>query len=137
MTVQDKEYLDNLHKKYYGPGSKAAKKKQKDEKVDIRIKKEITKKVTKPAKEVAPAPVLDNAEEKTGSRADLMAQAQKAGIKYFRILTKIELMKVLDPTTIQQDIEGIVAEAKARWQTGWGSRKAVGQVVTHNAPQQA
>ena len=95
MVAKDKEYLHKLHDKYYG------------------------KKKEQPKKETA----LGNTGEKAGSRKDLMDQARLQGIKYFRILTKTELMKVLDPKTIQQDIDGIISEAKARWKSGWSKEK--------------
>lgn len=63
------------------------------------------------------------------SRNDLMLQAKAKGIKNFRILNKVELQKVLDPTTIQQDIDGIVADAIARWKIGWGTRKASNETL--------
>lgn len=67
-----------------------------------------------------------NKEKKAGtelSRKDLMLQAKAKGIKYFRILSKVELEKVIDPKTIQQDIDGVISDAKKRWKNGWGSRK--------------
>ena len=66
----------------------------------------------------------DKVKVKGPSRNDLMLQAKAEGIKNFRILNKIELYKVLDSATIQQEIDGIVADAVIRWKAGWGSRKA-------------
>lgn len=57
------------------------------------------------------------------SRNDLMLQAKAKGIKNFRILNKADLYKVLDPATIQQEIDSIVADAVAKWKLGWGTRK--------------
>lgn len=62
-------------------------------------------------------------EAKGPSRNDLMLQAKVKGIKNFRILNKAELFKVIDPTTIQQEIDSIVIDAVARWKSGWGSKK--------------
>lgn len=56
-------------------------------------------------------------------RNDLMIQAQKAGIKNFRILNREELMKVLDPDTSKNVIQKTIEGAKTRWKAGFGKRK--------------
>lgn len=70
------------------------------------------------------SPSLGNTGEKAGSRADLMAQAQNAGIKYFRILTKEELNTVLRMRGDgdQGGIDKVVDAAKKRWKKGWGEK---------------
>jgi hypothetical protein len=58
------------------------------------------------------------------SRAALMKKAKEAGIKYYRILSKVELETVLaHPKLIPETIEA----AKARWKAGFGKNKAVTQ----------
>lgn len=59
------------------------------------------------------------------TRAALMAEAQKKGIKYFRILNKEQLTKVLAEETTDQQREVIIAMAKDAWKAGWGNRKQV------------
>ena len=66
---------------------------------------------------------ISHMENKVGSRADLMAKAQAKGIKYFRILSKEELVKVLDPMTTGHNQDEIIRVAKERWQSGFGSKK--------------
>lgn len=57
------------------------------------------------------------------SRADLMMQAKRQGIKNFRILNKEELVKVIDEDTTADERNKIVSEAVAKWKQGWGNRK--------------
>jgi len=67
---------------------------------------------------------LGNTGEKAGSRADLMAQAQNAGIKYFRILNKCELEVALKLAGEKDQIaiDQLINTAKARWQAGWNKK---------------
>ena len=105
MTASEKQFLHELHEKHYGPGSKA------------------TKRAVKEVKQTEV--IADHPKAQVGpTRNELMLKAKVAGIKYFRILTKEELFQVLDHPG---DIVSITEKAKARWQDGWGSRKA-GQV---------
>ena len=65
---------------------------------------------------------------KEGSRTAMMERAKDLGIKYFRILSKEDLTKVLSfgdqPDHVQQlQILSIQSAAKKRWQAGWGSKK--------------
>lgn len=60
---------------------------------------------------------------KEGSRAALMAQAKAKGIKYYRILNKDNLRKVLDPAVSADSVNGIIIKAKEEWKSGWGSKK--------------
>ena len=60
-------------------------------------------------------------------RSDLMKEAKEKGIKYFRILNKEELAKILSfgdsPDQMQQlQTLNIQSAAKQRWQAGWGSK---------------
>ena len=55
--------------------------------------------------------------------------ARKEGIKYFRILSREELVSVLAykadtkfPVLNQAEIDKITTAAKERWQKGWGSK---------------
>ena len=59
------------------------------------------------------------------TRADLMQQAREQGIKYFRILNRVELAQVLNRKkhNDQVAIDVIISKAKERWQAGWGKRK--------------
>lgn len=74
--------------------------------------------------------IVDQANKapKPDSRAALMAEAQKRGIKYFRILNKEELIEVLRPGIVDAGINIITTAAKIRWQVGWGRKggQAVG-----------
>ena len=117
MTVQakkqsDKEFLGKLHDKYYGPGSKSAKKKAKNGKVDAMVKAKLSGK----------AVVTADSASTSSSRAQLMEQARKNGIKNFRILSKVELEEVNKSGTSQERIKEIVSAAVARWKSGWGTK---------------
>ena len=73
-----------------------------------------------------PVGMVDQAvsvQPKATSREQLMLLAQSAGIKYFRILNKEELVKVLDITKSATEIENIVEAAKTRWQVGMTKNK--------------
>ena len=94
-------------------------KRQPKEKLTLEdVRKKSTKKV--PEKKDAPP---GNTEEKAGSRAELMTQAQAKGIKNFRILNKEELTAVLYESATPETIKSITSAAKARWKAGWGARK--------------
>jgi len=130
MTAKQK--ISELHDKYYkGKPGRRAKQEAKVKKV-IKDKKALkaleAPKVT-PAE--TPGEAIDtglgiDAQVKTtkqGTRAALMTEAQKRGIKYFRILTKEELAKVLADSISPQEITVIQQAAQERWKAGWGSRK--------------
>lgn len=72
---------------------------------------------TKKTKEVAETKI----EKKT--RADLMAEAQKAGVKNFRVLNRAELEEVLKHIANPKTVVEIVDKAVARWKAGWGKGK--------------
>ena len=57
------------------------------------------------------------------SRNELMMAAKERGVKNFRVLNKQELSEVLKNIGDQKAVDAIVAEAVARWKSGWGSRK--------------
>lgn len=97
-------------------------------------------KATKPEKKAAD--VAPGAKKTTGvgisshpnkdngkhTRAELMAQAQAKGIKYFRILHHKELDEVLRLQKMNTDISNasisaIQDKAKKRWKAGWTSNK--------------
>ena len=82
-------------------------------------------KTQEPAQAQAPAPIAPQEPKKESlmtvipTRSALMAQAQARGIKYFRVMNKVELETVLTHPNL---IEETAAAAKARWQAGWGKR---------------
>ena len=62
----------------------------------------------------------------------MMLEAKEKGIKYFRVLSKEELSKVLEMKksgASDEQIGVITNEAKIRWQKGWGSKKVVAGVA--------
>ena len=62
---------------------------------------------------------------KQGSVKAMMAEAQARGIKYFRILNKEELIRILG-LTLDEDrnvADEIIDGAKKRWKAGWGTKK--------------
>jgi hypothetical protein len=71
---------------------------------------------------------LNKAKPQIGSRAAMMAEAKERKIKYFRIMTKDELIIVLNPRTPAHDIGDITATAIARWKKGWKSNHEVKEV---------
>ena len=131
MSPKDKEILDQIHAKHYGNNKLGKKAKQ-----EAKVKKVIAdKKAIKEAKQAevqAPQPVCDTKSTKVGivdqalkapkvgSRAELMAEAQAKGIKYFRILNKEELEEILTTNPTPGRITEIQEVAKERWQVGWG-----------------
>lgn len=64
-----------------------------------------------------------------GSRAALMQEAKAKGIKYFRILSKENLQKVLNPDLSVEVINDVIAKAREKWQAGWGKKKEVKNAV--------
>lgn len=65
------------------------------------------------------------------TRESLMLKAKERGIKYFRILNKQELADILK-LTLDEDrstADDIVARARGRWKSGWGSRKQTKKTV--------
>ena len=144
MTAKQK--ISELHDKYYknAKPTKAVKTAAKVEKA-IQAKstiQKVNKKLAKAGIEVAfvgssSAPqasgdtikpevgIVDQAKTpKEGTRAQLMAEAQKKGIKYFRILSKDELDFVLHRAATEADITKTTEEARKRWQAGWKKNKA-------------
>lgn len=75
-------------------------------------------------------PITENKYPKA-TRASLMAEAHAKGVKYFRILNRDELQKVLDPNTDAAIAQETIDKAKIRWKAGWGTKKA--QVANANA----
>ena len=61
-------------------------------------------------------------EAKGPSRNDLMLKAKEKGIKNFRILNKMELLQVLDPSMPPEAMKAIIDVAIARWKSGFGNR---------------
>jgi len=54
--------------------------------------------------------------------ASLHEKAKARGIKYFRILTKEELLQVTADSINPQEITAITESAKERWKSGWGKK---------------
>ncbi|MFA5143996.1 MAG: hypothetical protein WC522_07535 [Candidatus Omnitrophota bacterium] len=110
MTKKEsRKILMDIHEKHYGKNGSIKNKKAKKTAEDRKIAEAVS-------------PVLANK-----SRNDLMLEAKAKGIKNFRILNKAELYKVLDPATIQQEIDGIVSDAVIRWKSGWSKNKTAGK----------
>lgn len=121
---KDQDKVHELHEKYYG------KKKARQEKEEL-----VT--AEKKAADVAPGQTIKTGVDISGhpnkdngkhTRAELMAQAQAKGIKYFRILHRDELEEVLRLHTENQPnsvamITDIQVRAKKRWKAGWSSLK--------------
>lgn len=80
--------------------------------------KKANAKVEERAREIA----SEKKTSKEPSRNDLMLQAKAKGIKYFRILTKENLRKVLDLAVSAETVNAIVTKAKEEWQAGWGKK---------------
>lgn len=97
---------------------KASKVKKENAKVAqaVKARKEAKYQTSIPTTE-GPATVLNTIANP--SRKDLIAEAQRRGIKYFRILTKEELIKVLTPETTKEEIKTITQAAIKKWKEGW------------------
>lgn len=158
MTAQQKsrEDIDKLYTKHYGKSSKAQIEKAKiikatRGKAAIKAKKEtdreIALRITQPKAsgeaKTAGVGIDDQAKQtqpvspavvKEGTRAALMAEAQKRGIKYFRILTKQELTDILKPGADQKYIDIVTGHAQKRWKQGWGSKSKSGKTGIPNSP---
>jgi hypothetical protein len=103
MVQKQKEDIKRLHDKFYGPGSKHAKKKEKE-----------LKSSKKQESQTATASHL--------TRNEMVLEAKKRGIKYFRIMNKVELTEVLDPKTTPERVSEIQKQADARWKSGWSKK---------------
>jgi len=148
---QAQEHVHELHEKYYG--RKKAKQAQKAANITSQAVEKVNRKLakagvpvqfaTKKLAEVASQGTKTTgvgisshpkqAQEGNGkvTRKSLMLQAQAAGVKYFRILSRSELEQILNkkgevgatPETVAQ----IQERAKVRWKAGWtnkaGSKK--------------
>ena len=121
-----REHISELHKKYYG------KNKVKQEKETAKADKQRIG--AHQGKEKKKKPDVASGQKKTSgvevkdsrpTRAQLMAIAQKQDIKYFRILTKDELITVLalsDEQGKEKEIAKIQEAAKKRWKAGWTNK---------------
>lgn len=117
MTPRDKVILDRCYQK----AVKNTKVKKDNKRIATAVK---AKKTTPEAQGEAvekPVGIVDQA--KPGTRTQLMNEAKAKGIKYFRILSKEDLGKVLSPETTQETINQITEAAKKKWQQGWNSKK--------------
>ena len=126
MSPKDKAFLHALYQKHYGKGSKVKKENAKITKV-IKEKKALA--TGMPQIQRQDALVEANASQvgreiplvKEETRAALMQQAKEKGIKYFRILSKQELARVLTETL--EEVNRIIEGAKKRWQAGWNKKE--------------
>lgn len=73
--------------------------------------------------ENAPSPKEGIVMHAGASRNELMLTAKDRGVKNFRVLNKQELSEVLKNIGDKKAVDAIVAEAVARWKSGWGKRK--------------
>jgi hypothetical protein len=76
----------------------------------------------KPAPKASKAPKATEHAE-IGSRKALMQEAKERGIKYCRVMNKVELSEVLKKGTSEARIKEIQDGATARWQAGWKFNK--------------
>ena len=117
--AKEPDSIDRLHEKYYGAGSKAAKRKAKEQKLKdaVKARQAADKEPSQPANvpERIAEPTISN------TRKALMLEAKNKGVKYFRILSRQELATVLSPATAPDQIEAITSAAIARWKGGWGT----------------
>ena len=132
MTAQ--QSIAKLHKKYYGPGTKAAKKEAKKQAEIDKVNAVIAKKKEAPAVVEGRGPEFDARVAADAKKSKdlsvpkpqgigiLKAQAKEKGIKYFQILHRDELQEILAGAAPERVAE-LQAVAKARWQSGWGNKK--------------
>lgn len=126
-----KQSISNLHAKYYGGGKKKA-----DPVAKVVKTKAVDQVNAKLAKAGLPIKFVSSKKEadqeipllgKT-TRSSLMLEAKAKGIKYFRVLNKDELIKVLDMKksgASDEQIAVITEAAKIRWQAGWSKNKKI------------
>jgi L-lactate utilization protein LutB len=127
MTAKEK--IKELHEKYYGPGSKHAKKKvQQAMDTSARL---ISKKVKEhpeiaPKADSSPSPKEGVVMHAGASRAQLMDACKQKGVKNYRVINKAEMVDILAHIGDQAYVDRVVAGAVARWKAGWGSGKKQG-----------
>jgi hypothetical protein len=88
-----------------------------------KAKKEKAVSVKKSAPEMQASPKEGIVMHAGASRNELMMTAKERGVKNFRVLNKQELADVLKNIGDEKTVNAIVAEAVARWKSGWGKRK--------------
>ena len=60
-------------------------------------------------------------EPKLETRAQLMEEAKKRGIPYFRILSRDALTEIFMAATTKERQAELIEAAKTKWKAGWGS----------------
>jgi hypothetical protein len=127
---KQKQSLHELHQKFYGKKGKVAKT---NEKIAQVVKEKKQPQVIEESAPVDPQAFASLKPAKI-TVAMMRKQAKEAGIKYHGILTKEELVAVLDfyrnaveskindPASIA-GITEITNKAQARWKAGWGKEK--------------
>ncbi len=148
MSPKDKEILNRIYDKHYGPDSKRIGKGSKAQKEQEKVKKVIKEKaIDKVNKKIAHIGIQFMSNKESSSKEDiitatgetrnaLMLKAKEKSIKNFRILNKEELIEVLSHSDINDSasknyVNGVIQKAVARWKSGWGSKnKIVAEKVT-------
>jgi hypothetical protein len=121
--TQSKEITHKIYKKHFGAKAKAPS-------PQVAKAAEAFRKKVKAEVDSKPRPTQEAIDSgravKPMSVSILRLEAQKKGIKYFRVLDKGELESVLSlhAEGKTEDIDKIIATAKARWQAGWGKRQS-------------
>lgn len=124
---QSKYPIGPIWDRYYGEGGiLAMKAKRKSAKKKVVIRKVVSA--------GGPALRVNDGLKQVCTVAEMMKQAQKAGIKNFRVLNRVELTEALEICTTKigpgflamenHRIQEIVKGAVSRWKSGWGSEKA-------------
>jgi len=131
MSPKDKASLDRIHAKFYG------KKKADPVAKVVKIKENLKNKINRNLADKGLPIMFVSNDVKVGetlvadtilSRNAMMLEAKAKGIKYFRVLNKEELSKVLDMKkggASDEQIGVITEAAKVRWQAGWAKNKKV------------
>ena len=123
MSPRDKAILDRCYQKCV----KNTKVKKDNKQIATAIKAKTSAPQASCEATATPVKIVDQAKQaQPGSRAQLMEEAKAKGIKYFRILSKTDLSKVLEMKkggASDEQINVITEVAKIRWQAGWSKNK--------------
>lgn len=116
--MTDKKKISELYDKHYGK-KKSATKKEVSTHLKEGSKVSYAKQCFELAKAGAPVEVQNSKDEKI-TRAELMRRAKERGIKYFRILSREELLFIDSNTLTPDELQQIIDRAKNKWRAGWG-----------------